>query len=322
MAILSDNILIHIGMPKCASTMLQKGFWGNLEGIDFASHEYNTFNELHETVLDISRCTQDQYNHDNIFQKYLDFTDKSKPLVISSELFVWNGIQPDVHSYADKIIIAERLKKLFPEAKILIVIRNQIDMLKSLYSQLYAMVDFSLVNLSFDKWIDTNLREAQVNRNSVFSVLNYYKIIKTYKSLFSDVKVILYEELIKDKELHISKIICPLMGIDASVAIHAFNDKKFNSRHHKSEMILLRASKASIEFLQKYMGYPQRIIPKKTREKFMKSMRKRIRKTKLGKVKTDFKSDQEEAVRTLLKDGNNALLKEFNLNISEYNYPL
>lgn len=136
---------IHIGFPKNLSTTLQRDFFpkhpeimhlgvGVGSNIDYISDEINA---ACESFLLTSRNRIYKRNESKIiqnFEKHFQIAkDKGfRQTGISAELFSF-GFSPD---HIDSEIKAERLKRIFKsDTKIILIIRNQIDLLKSLYKE-------------------------------------------------------------------------------------------------------------------------------------------------------------------------------------------
>jgi len=182
--------LIHIGFHKTASTFMQevifkenqslnllnnniekKDLWFYKNFINLNSHEFSKDNFIREFDK-------------NFFQKNEKNKNIKKINIISDE-----NLSGDPYTGIDSYIMMDRIFDCFEYPKILIIIRNQLDMLLSLYS--------NFINnggtRSFKSWING----PETRWGMIFTKLNYFKIIKDYYELFSkkNVKVICYENL-------------------------------------------------------------------------------------------------------------------------------
>ncbi len=308
-------------MPKSASSTIQLGFLAKIPDINYASHEFIEDSPMHQAVLEIARSTNFAYQADKM-KEIFAARDTKLPTVISSELFLWNGIAPDVFSYQDKEVVADRLYELFPDAQILLIIRNPFDILKSLYAQLYSAVDFSLTNFSFKKWVDINIEQDKLNLNSFFSLLRYDEILEVYSSRFKQVKVLMFEEIKHDFEAFISNDLCPYVGLDAQYGKQYFENKVFNQRHYKSEMFLIRMMNGSARLFRKFLGNPQRLISLEKRQKFGLFLRHKFSFTKFGKIETNFTAEQKQILTEKLSAGNRKIEEMYKVNLAQYNYPV
>lgn len=212
----SANIMktyIHVGYPKNASTTLQMDIFPNIKGASYLGRIYNSeqpfiSKELSEAVYAISMQDSIEFSYQEIEKKiqrsFRDINIQNDKLVISWEAFS--------HNVADRKLIAERLNKLFPDANILVIIRNQMDALQSMYAFLVCQmgkninVSYGRPSISsFEKWISE--QEDFLSR-SYISTLRYYEFISEYWDLFGKerVTVLLFEELAKFPELFFEKM--------------------------------------------------------------------------------------------------------------------
>jgi hypothetical protein len=99
-------------------------------------------------------------------------------------------------------VIAKRIHKIYPNAKIILVIRRKKDWLKSLYNH-YCRVKTRNNIDSFEKWKKNVFDEED---------LEFEKYIDCLEKLFSSVLVLHYEDLRDDPDKFIAKI-CDFIGV-------------------------------------------------------------------------------------------------------------
>jgi len=130
----SIPLLIHIGFHKTGSTWLQQHFF---------SERSRGFYEIddaprHHIVHDLVTPDAFSYSADAVRDRYHGFIERARAHdcvpVISHERL--SGYPPS--GGYDRRLIADRLAETFPEAHILIVIREQIALIRSMYSQYIA----------------------------------------------------------------------------------------------------------------------------------------------------------------------------------------
>lgn len=204
---------IHIGYPKNASTTLQMDIFPNIKDVSYLGRIYNSeqpfvSKELSEAVYAISMQDSVEFSYQEVEEKIQrslrNINIQSDKLAISWEAFS--------HNVADRKLIAERLNKLFPDASILVIIRNQMDALQSMYAFLVCQMGKN-INVSygrpsiasFEKWIS---EQEDFLCRSYISTLKYYEFISEYWKLFGKEKVtvLLFEELANSPELFFEKM--------------------------------------------------------------------------------------------------------------------
>lgn len=145
------QVIVHTGLPTCASTNLQSNLFPNINGIQLLSSEatlliteyVNTFPPVNEmdSIGRIVAGKDADYNcdlrsHKAVLKKkidqYLRVVDDAdlRPLLVSSENLSWNGWNTidymDVFKHK-----CLNLKELFPTAKIVFIHRNITDFIIS-----------------------------------------------------------------------------------------------------------------------------------------------------------------------------------------------
>lgn len=196
---LFKNILIHIGYHKTGTTWLQEELFNSTE-----INELDTLSVTetkHSTLAFHFIYDKDQYllspfdnNEDNIKQHIEDIIcskaiDNEKTWVMSHERL--SGY-PSSGGF-DSQSIANRIKNIFPNAKIFIVIREQVDLITSVYFQYLKEGGvkniFDYLNTSYD------------GMNTSFSPHHFYfnNLIQYYSELFGKEKlIVLPYELLKN----------------------------------------------------------------------------------------------------------------------------
>lgn len=183
---MSSNI-IHIGYPKTGTTWFQRNFYPMVENVFLPHHNLVKKNIISPFDLKYSA------------EKYLDdFIEVggSKRMIICEENLIGSLQNGGMQGYHTKET-ASRLKLLFPEAEIVIFIRNQAEMIASAYIQyVKGGGNYSFNKYLFDKQYDYS------NSRMLFSLefFKYHEVIGLYQSLFGNerVHVFLYEEFAKN----------------------------------------------------------------------------------------------------------------------------
>jgi hypothetical protein len=189
--------LIHIGLPKTASTTLQDRLFSKQDRFAYLGRFQNGY--LNQTTKELlERLTfEDSLEYDQSIMNALlqrarsEMRISSRPILVSAESL-------SVEGRADRRLIAERLHELFAPAKILIVLRSQPAMLQSMY--LNDLRGSGQGILSFEAWLERvygGIRYTETHRVG----LNYEPLVRTYEGLFGRENVtVLPFEFIKDED--------------------------------------------------------------------------------------------------------------------------
>ncbi|MEO0627964.1 MAG: sulfotransferase domain-containing protein [Bacteroidota bacterium] len=202
-----DNLLIHIGYHKTGTTWLQRELFvrehpvfeplsrGNKKQSNLCRH-FVMDDEAY--LLNPSSPASPNYKKEMNYILEKHPAGKDKIWVLSNERFSGN---PHGGGF-DSQSIARRLKEEFPEAKVLIIIREQKSFLLSNY--------FQYLSIGGDRGLDQYLSQKYDGKNSSFSPnhIKYHYLITKYYELFGadHVLVLPYEIFGQDKPLFFDKM--------------------------------------------------------------------------------------------------------------------
>jgi hypothetical protein len=322
------KIFIHIGCAKAASTTLQKHLFdkhseinnlgsyptGNL-GKDSNNVNYDcaylkdeNIRKFYSNLVALDGIEYRSCGNLKLYQTLIKpYLETDRINLFSTERFT-----SILFSHDDLKIKADRLKEIFPNAKIILIIRNQFNMIISQYRD--HPFDPRCVRigkpLSIDKWIKVALEDRQTK---YFSCLNYYEIINLYSELFGrdNIGVFLFEELVNNPNQFANRI-SNFMEIDPEQSQIILNNKHENvsvsQRYNYYRALVRRRLMPHIESLK--------ILPddfKKNILFFLKSGNK-----KNYKIHPTTQAMLHEHFAPL----NNKLQEEYRIDLTSYNYPV
>lgn len=197
------DLYIHIGYPKTGTTYLQKELFPLLNQKSIIN--YIPFSKISSEIRMIQYQDDFSFDFEGVKKRISNHFMKDKMNVISYE-----GLTGEVfHKSINAKSIADKIKLMFPYAKTILVIRNQVDMIYSIYKQYVHEGGTLSINNLIDFNNDDHKTFKNFNNNVIsLKVFNYLNLIKYYKKEFSDeqVKVILFEKLIHDEDSFIENI--------------------------------------------------------------------------------------------------------------------
>ena len=170
----SSKVIFHVGYHKTASSLLQKNFFSN-EHHGFISGATNR-NEIVEAFVapaPLQGVSQQKLN--NLQQKVRNISG-DKTIVFSHERLAG---YPASGGF-DQEIIARRMKECFPEAQIIMVIREQKDMIKSMYLQYISDGG----SLSLHKYLSGVDRKLYRKPQFIFEYYDYLAALRMYQKYF------------------------------------------------------------------------------------------------------------------------------------------
>jgi len=173
---------LHIGLHKTASTYLQKIFFPNIKDLvvlNNISTEIDTW--FVKSFIDAPSNVFDNFKFIHDFKKKTNIKNINSRLVtcISEE-----NLSGNIYTGDNMIEICNRIHNSFEPRKILIILRNQVDMLLSLYSNYIHHKGKS----NFEKWLNGDAKKLQLLINK----LNYSNLISLYIKNFGEDKVAIY----------------------------------------------------------------------------------------------------------------------------------
>lgn len=121
------NIYLHVGMPKTATTFLQARCFPYYKGLHYQNKDIRDLVDriiyTNPIFLDLKRTRQE---FDGLLRNMSE-----ERLLISQERLFGNMLR----NYHDNVYLAGCLKVVFPNAKLIMVIRKQDELVESIYKQ-------------------------------------------------------------------------------------------------------------------------------------------------------------------------------------------
>ena len=209
------NVTIHVGLHKTATTFLQTSVFPNVANTTFVTRPYTQLNHAFNQL---------QYADDSLYDETA-FRDalqeiNADNLILSDESF--SG-KPIFFSYVNRSFIARRLASVFPDANIILFIRDQRDIMISHYSS-YIKMPYGTAfitdlfrkpdgDYSYRDYTDASVAD---NHNTIYYNTNDYHVsldcfkysptVKLYQELFNNVHVFTYENLRHDMDATVARL--------------------------------------------------------------------------------------------------------------------
>lgn len=303
------TVFVHVGYPKTASTWLQTrvfsnhpdfDYWHQDPGFDWVDKVVN----LHDFDFD-AKALRERFLADR-------GPGSGRHAMISFEALVG-----DVFAGAwDTCRIAERLRAVLGEARIIISIREQVSMLDSLYKQYLAQGGIGSVK-SF-----LGLRPAGRTHFSL-NYLRYDRVVGYYRSLFGEdsVYVCLYEQLLESPDAFLRRL-SDFLGIDGFDVDERSMRKKENPGFSAFSTAVARVAN---RFLYSDFNPVPLVPPRLVSVPGMRTFLKRADTALFGRL-FPAKSVIDQNTRVFLEDyyrsSNRALAEELGLPLAQYGYPV
>lgn len=188
---------IHIGMPKSASTFLQEAIWQSDPSLsacippvsgrpyEAASNQALPIaDRMADVITAVMRLEDRQYQvNKSTFQETADeFTHSAQFQVISNEGLACANYAP--YGWNSRSVIAYRLKELFPNARILLVTRNQFDFFPSWFVQMKNTGQNFARCRTLSDLCDYQIELETLGISSLWGLCDYDELFNAYADVF------------------------------------------------------------------------------------------------------------------------------------------
>lgn len=296
--------IFHIGFHKTGTTWFQNYYYPFVTNASY-------INAINTKDIFVDKNAFDT-NYEN-----LKLIDDSNTLIFCHEELSGNIHTGGMNAYVTKGI-ANRIKSIYPDAKIIIFIRNQIDMIASCYSQYVQeggtySVERYLHHLDYKRYWRAPLFS--------FEHFNYYNVIEYYSNIFgkSNIFIFLYE----DFENNINEFI---ISFEKQLKIHSnwASKSRLNVRYRTVPMALARLRNIFCrnDVLYKYYfcNLPIPGLLKKSNKLLRYLNRYRI----FGRVVNSEELlglSTVQYIKSYYSESNQKLCKKFDIDFKKYKYP-
>jgi hypothetical protein len=198
---MTGSPLIHIGYHKTGSSWLQKYLFSAKAGAGFTAFGKGRGGPINELIVSPNALDFDAAVARRRFRELIDrASDSGRRAVVSSERLSGHALSGGY----DSKDLAERLAEVFPDGRILIVIREQREMMLSTYRQYVKAGGVWSLRTFLDPPVDTRVRVPLFDP----SHFAYDRLIRTYQRLFGAERVLVmpYESFRSDPHLFVSSI--------------------------------------------------------------------------------------------------------------------
>lgn len=296
-------IFIHIGLPKTATTTLQKTIFNNHTELNYYNRATRASELLDYLCLADTLFFDIEYAkkiHAINMEEILDHSNPDSKIVISRESLTHKSICHNAGARGLGLV-AKRLKSIFGEAKVILTIRNQKDIIKSYYQS-----GLHTCKTKTGMPIDSFVRQMiNMKHNTLLDSLNYETIINYYCSIFGDENVCMlaYEELKESEESFIKKI-SDFMGIDYNESCSLMCGKKLNRSSDKQAKIH--------RFICSYFPSLLKLVPIE--------IKKYIKEKAYLKKELSYEQVTENLIDNMFSESNERLANSCSIDLKQYGY--
>jgi len=289
-------IVIHPGMVKSATTSLQEQVYARHPGIAFLGLPAPN-PAAKAAIRQICRADSIAYDEAAVAAALqpLAAAAGDRTAVLSYENFA-------LYESKDKGLVADRLQRLFPEARILLTIRRQQDLLAAWYLQKMQKYLRKGHFLTFEDWY---AMKADLPNRSILDDLRYDRIVAAYAERFGRerVSVLLFESLRQDPAAFAAAL-GEILAVDGGEIAARLAERQANPTIPQNLLILGRSL------------FP--LLPRPLARRLAKAMLRRGG----PPARIDIGPEVTAAVAALCAEGNRRLAADHKLPLAKHGYLL
>lgn len=311
-------LFIHVGLRKSASTSLQKGLFAKLAGLN----HFGMWIDQERKFPDdrIPALIRRIVHSDGVTYDRAAALEEAEELVVSRlDPACINTLSDEKlggfwRGYADRRLVAERLKDLFGDIRIILMVREQVDHFRANYIALSGEYkpapDRLRVRLPMTDHLEYYMRYPEIEQ---LSHLKIGSLAAMYAEVVGRDKVcvLLFEELRDDLPAWAARI-GGFMGVSPDAVVEAMRGVREAARRQTRRMLAYRNVRARI-----LPGLRlSRFAPAPVLDGFQRIL--------AGGAKSQATMPPEwiERLRILYAEDNARLAEEFGLDLARWNYAL
>lgn len=313
----SSAITIHIGMPKSASTFLQEHLWKQCASlitcippdINGVSGGLGCEKNVAMVLHGLMRLEENQFKkRRSEFKEIIGaFMERPGPKVVSNEGLASANYDP--FGWHSRIVIASRLKDLFPDAKILLVSRNQRDFLISWFIQMRSTgQNFARVR-TLSNMFEYEMHLETLGISSLWGLCDYDEVYQAYADVFgaSSLRVLAYEMLREDGKAFVSQVMQIIGLTDGHTTVNTINPTVSVNARHTWSSIWMRALGRRIPVLSN-------MLPDQVKQKVMWIG------GRIGKAQPTLSKYHMEFITQRYSESNRRFSESSGLDLQRFNY--
>jgi hypothetical protein len=303
--------LVHVGLGKTGSTKLQEHLFAREPGLICLGRPYHTGPEYVRAFHMLTRAEAHEVDWswlERFFGEAKAAAERAGGTVVLSD-------ETLVPAAPLQSVLAERLRRVCPEAEIVVTLRNQPSMIVSFYrshGRLLKWAPRSLANrpVAFGEWLEFELGRLD---ESFLGLLRYDRVVGAYESCFgaNRVHVLVYEEMVRDLSAYASRW-ASLLEIKAERVHKQLDDEAVNLGPTDRQLAYDRLRGSGLG------TFAANLIP--FRGLFGPWLKKVLASGKRDAVRLD--DNQQQAVARLFGPGNASLEARRQLGLNRYGYPM
>jgi hypothetical protein len=314
------KVYFHIGYPKTATSALQKYIFPNIEDLSYlgkfegAAVKYET-SELENILLSASTMLPEEFSGIPIASDLLSNFDF--PVLISEETLLFNIFRPTLwrsNSLSVKDVannLARMERELNVDFHIVLTIRNQMEMVSSIYAQCFNSC-YSRIpeTITFNGFLDYLL----VSPN-MLNALDYSSVYSIFSNVFRNVDLLVYENLKEDPDKFLQSL-SEILSRDVSDLNVRFDNVRQGHGYKKIDDYTLSDLLGALRYKVKFLRH--------VRFPLLRRALNKVRLKGMNDVAIDvkFKKSQMDKFSEEYAESNSKISSRLCLNLENLGYPV
>ena len=306
-----EPVFLHVGFGHAGTTSLQLNFFARRPDLFYLGTPYGESGGLFSNLkyLDDFLLVEQQMLEWCRDVAYTGPRREGRPIVISDETFCDTSEIYYAPRHLPGDIVALRLKRYFPTAKIIFTMRNQLDYISSMYFNLkrnYAFLAGASIP-EFNEWWEGMHTQA---RCLYLQNIDYSQMVDVYSRLFGQENILILplEELKSHGARRYLERLCQFMKLD----LRESDVTDFSiPRNERMTVVESRLAELVTAGSTEWNAVVRSLLEKESMAGLVASA---------PRLSIKFDDDQLREVRRVCVPGNQRLAAEFNLPLAEMGY--
>ena len=327
------NIYLHVGMPKTGSTFLQVRCFPYFKGLRYQNNDIRNLVDriiyTNPIFLDLKKIRQEL---DGLLKNMGE-----ENLLISQERLFGNMLR----NYHDNVYLAGCLKAVFPNAKLIIVIRRQDELAESIYKQALQAYYYQTLNsfLNYKNGVFADSCDPLGLPSLDVKLMDLYRYVQNYVEHFGRENVfVLPYELLRDDQRAFLERLAAILNVEPIYPLSNNHDNRgYSWLSCRIALLLNRFVRVEgdgsrlLQFIpnKPFASFLNRRPADQPIYKTMKSISRRLTLRHLLQNGLDnvvyikrnlLSQSKRESIMAIHKESNAKLDKEFSLELKRFGY--
>ncbi|HEX3431053.1 MAG TPA: sulfotransferase [Rhizomicrobium sp.] len=214
------SLWVHIGLAKTATTTLQGMLFSRHPEIGYLGKNRVPNERAREALIRFTRTPESKFDFEDTRSVFYELIQQHERMESQKRILLLSEEDLTTFRFIDPGFCASRLRRMFPDARILLVIREPMEWLQSMYFFRLSL-RFPETLDGFNAWLKNGLERrfvrTDIGQIQIGTLLDYY--VDCFSA--EKITVLRYEDLVSDGRQFIISL-SELLGVDPQIALALF----------------------------------------------------------------------------------------------------